>query len=599
MINLHRQPSFSKITVDQKKDEEMGHLNKTTSTSKQSLPPQQNIKTQALIIENLTIFKKSNSHHIIKNANVEANFGEITAIMGPSGSGKTSLLRYVANIYSHNLIYKGKKSMVGNFKFVAQEEHLHGFFTIDQYLDSHYGLNYGFVLNKDFNQKVQLKNNILSNLQLLKAQNTRVGDIFIHGLSGGEKRRLSVALELISKPTLLILDEPTSGLDSFAAEKVMEALSNLVKKEKIALILTIHQPSSRIFKMIDSLILLKEGEIMYQGPTEQVSLFFARQGQIEKEHYNPADQCLEILCMEETVQKCDFLLSMNIDEFEKRKNENNDNISQYFLKANNFEKFCFLTHRNFKNFIMNPAILVVRIVMYIGLCFMVGAMFWDLGSKNNHESVISRTSVLFYVDAFLVFMSIAAVPSFMMERAIVEKELRNKLYHPWVFQLSNWFTSWFGVFFIAIISTLFVVLMCNLNNFGIFLIDLFLSLLIAEGLAFLTALLVPHYIIAMALIAGLYGMFMLCEGFLIVYNDIPPWFIWGYYLGFHSYTFRTFMYNEFNEISEIVGSRFQNGKDVLAFYSMENVVIKDDLVILLGYILGIQILTAVIIKIRY
>ena len=93
MINLHRQPSFSKITVDQKKDEEMGHLNKTTSTSKQSLPPQQNIKTQALIIENLTIFKKSNSHHIIKNANVEANFGEITAIMGPSGSGKTSLLR--------------------------------------------------------------------------------------------------------------------------------------------------------------------------------------------------------------------------------------------------------------------------------------------------------------------------------------------------------------------------------------------------------------------------------------------------------------------------------------------------------------------------
>ncbi len=550
----------------------------------------------ALLIKDLHIFHKKTSKKIIKNITFEASFGEITAIMGPTGSGKTTLLRYIANIPSHNLVSTGRKVMIGGYKFVGQEDHLHGFFTIDKYINSYIGLNYGFMAKES---RDILKNNILNELQLTKAQNNRVGDIFFHGLSGGEKRRLSVALELVAKPSLLILDEPTSGLDSFAAEKVMEALNNLVINENIALVLTIHQPSSRIFKMINKLIFLKDGELKFWGRTDEISMFFVKQNQPQKHDYNPADQCLEILSGEGNIEKYESLKASTVEEMEKRKEESAKKNLASFKKANCFEKFIFLTHRNFKNLFLNPAVLIVRIVMYIGLSFMVGAMFWDLGSKNNHESVISRASVLFYVDAFLVFMSIAAVPSFMMERAIIEKEMGNKVYHPWMFQLSNWFTSWFGVFLISIISTLFVVLMCNLTNFGIFLIDLFLSLMIAEGLAFLVALLVPHYIIAMALIAGLYGMFMLCEGFLVVYNDIPPWFIWGYYLGFHSYTFRIFMHNEFDEIDTIIGSNFRSGKEVLAFYSMEDVNVGNDLVILMCYVLALQIVTAIIIKIKY
>ena len=96
---------------------------------------------------------------------------------------------------------------------------------------------------------------------------------------------------------------------------------------------------------------------------------------------------------------------------EHRKKQNNH--SHGLKRANFLEKFIFLSYRNLKNIFLNPAVLGIRIAMYIMLCFMVGAMYWDLGSKNNHESVISRTALLFYVDAFLVFMSIAALPSFM------------------------------------------------------------------------------------------------------------------------------------------------------------------------------------------
>ena len=580
-------PPFSET-----KDEECGPL-KTTSESKILFPQS---RKPALLIQNVTITRKHDSKPIVKELNFEACFGEITAIMGPSGSGKTTVLRYLANVTSSSLSYQGKKILMGKFKLVAQEDHLHGFFTIDQYLNNYFGLNYGFLGTE---KRDIFKNNIISELQLTKAKHTKVGDIFIHGLSGGEKRRLSVALELVSKPSILILDEPTSGLDSYAAEKVMESLRELALKENIAIILTIHQPSSKVFNLLNNLILLKDGELRFGGSPDQISMFFAKNNQVEKPHYNPADQCLEILSEETEIKKCDYFLSTTVEELEKQRNEKNEINIAFHKKANIFDQFFFLSFRNFKNLLMNPAILIVRIVMYICLCFMVGAMFWNLGDKNNHEGVISRASVLFYVDAFLVFMSIAAVPAFMMERAIVEKELRNKLYHPFLFQMSNWFTSWFGVILIAIVSTIFVVLMCNLNGFGIFFINLFLSLMIAEGLAFLVALIMPHYIIAMALISGLYGMFMICEGFFVVYNDIPAWFIWGYYMAFHSYTFRIFMYNEFISVNSIVDSNFKTGQDVLDFYSMGDVNVGHNLVILLGYILGLQILTAIIMKIKY
>lgn len=555
----------------------------------------------ALFVSNLNVTSNKRKS-ILKNINMEARFGEITALMGPSGSGKTSLLRFLADLRSSNLTYDGKKILVGNFKYVSQEDHLHGFMSVDKYMNNIFGLNYGFVDSINFEERDKIKDLILSEMQLLKAKQTKVGDIFIHGLSGGEKRRLSMALELISKPRLLILDEPTSGLDSFAAEKVMESLKDLVVKENIAVVLTIHQPSSRIFKMIDRLILLKEGEIFYHDASSKLNNFYELNDERMWENYNPADQCLEILAAKENPKKEQYSLTCSYEEMSAHQvsmKENKDKPKNLFKPANIFEKFIFLSYRNLKNIFLNPLVLGVRIAMYIMLCFMVGAIFWDLGSSFNHGSIISRSSVLFYVDAFLVFMSIAALPAFMMERAIIEKEINNKLYHPILYQLSNWITSFIGIVIITIISTLFVVLMCNLNNFGIFFVNLFLSLLIAEGLASLCSILVPHYIIGMALIAGLYGMFMLCEGFLIVKDDIPPWFIWGYYMAFHTYTFRIFMYNEFESIKSFSNSNFKGGKDVLEFYGMGDVNVGHELLILMGYVLGIQLLIGLVMILKY
>ena len=108
-----------------------------------------------------------------------------------------------------------------------------------------------------------------------------------------------------------------------------------------------------------------------------------------------------------------------------------------------------------------------------------------------------------------------------------------------------------GVALLAVVTTLLVVFPAQLNGPVIYGLDLFVSLLVAEGFMGLVAACVPHYIIGIALAAGIFGFHMLCEGFFKVKSEIPDYLKWGYYIAFHSYTFRIFMHNEFNPINNL------------------------------------------------
>jgi hypothetical protein len=99
----------------------------------------------------------------------------------------------------------------------------------------------------------------------------------------------------------------------------------------------------------------------------------------------------------------------------------------------------------------------------------------------------------------------------------------------------------------------------------------------------------PHFIIGIALAAGLFGFFMLCEGFFIVKDDIPPWFVWGYYVAFHTYSFRVFMFNEFDEIKNFTSPIFPNGDAVLRYYSADDVNVFTEIMILISYLAVFQI----------
>lgn len=129
---------------------------------------------------------------------------------------------------------------------------------------------------------------MLDELNLLECADTMVGGPLVKGLSGGERKRASVGVELVTKPRLIMLDEVTSGLDSFNALEVVKVLRKIAKSGS-SVLMTIHQPSSEIFASIDRLILMKAGKIMYSGHVKNVTRYFGKRGFPIPEHHNPAD----------------------------------------------------------------------------------------------------------------------------------------------------------------------------------------------------------------------------------------------------------------------------------------------------------------------
>ena len=169
-------------------------------------------------------------------------------------------------------------------------------------------------------------------------------------------------------------------------------------------------------------------------------------------------------------------------------------------------------------------------------------------------------------------MSVAVLPFFMMERPTFLRERANGAYGVGAWVLANFLCSLPGLALISILSTVCVVPLAGLNGFGVFFAALLCSLIAAEGFMNLIGAVSPHYIIGIALGAGVYGFFMLCEGAFKVQDDIPPWFLWVHHIGFHTYSYRVFMYNEFHTIEKFDdGAPFKGGMDLLKFYSFDTV----------------------------
>lgn len=134
---------------------------------------------------------------------------------------------------------------------------------------------------------------MISELGLVKCQNTIIGNSFIRGISGGERKRVSIANEMLINPSLLILDEPTSGLDSTGAHRLVATLGALAQKGK-TIVTSMHQPSSRVYQMFHSVLVLSEGRSLYFGKGTDAVTYFESVGFSPSFSMNPADFLLDL-----------------------------------------------------------------------------------------------------------------------------------------------------------------------------------------------------------------------------------------------------------------------------------------------------------------
>ena len=219
---------------------------------------------------------------------------------------------------------------------------------------------------------------LISDMGLNNCADTKVGNFLIRGVSGGQRRRVSIASELVTDPKVIVLDEPTSGLDSESARKIMEQLLTLAKKGRKTIVCTIHQPSSELFSQFDKVLLLSAGRTVYLGKASESVQFFNGAGYPCPEYYNPADHFLSIL-------NTDFVqdqpkAGQNIDglvqDFQaspqgkelmlsiEKRGQKQTEITNFSFARSHIWQTIVLTERSYKNAGRNVLLYWIRAAMY-------------------------------------------------------------------------------------------------------------------------------------------------------------------------------------------------------------------------------------------
>ncbi|KAF9907410.1 ATP-binding cassette sub- G member 2 [Linnemannia zychae] len=270
-----------------------------------SLPDDEAAKLMAEHIPATLMFKQMGytvgEKNVLQQVSGLVKPGQVMAIMGASGAGKTSLLDILARRHKsgtiHGHIYvNGRTVSNSEYKrvvgYVDQEDTLMPTLTVYE------TILYSAMLRLPRDMSVEAKRyrvmETMSELGILGIKDMRIGASGQRSISGGEKRRVSIACELVTSPSILFLDEPTSGLDSYNAYNVVECLVTLARNYNRTVVCTIHQPRSNIFALFDQLVLMAKGHLIYSGETRLLSAHLRSLGHPCPEGFNIADYMLDL-----------------------------------------------------------------------------------------------------------------------------------------------------------------------------------------------------------------------------------------------------------------------------------------------------------------
>ena len=304
--------------------------------------------------------------------------------------------------------------------YVMQDDLLHAELTVGETIWYAAQLRIPVGLSKE--ERIKRGDEVLQLMGISHCRNTKVGNTQIKGISGGERKRLCVAIELLNHPQLLFLDEPTSGLDSSTAFSVCKALKNLSVIGECTVVCTIHQPAPNTFNLFDNLILMKKGAIVYQGSSSKSTIFLDRLGMPCPGDANLADHLLEVVTpgiaegdkMDEHMARIVPVdLSLGIEKM---------NFTDLESTKSFLNQFATLCRRNLHQYIRRKDIIAMSFAVNFIIAFFIGGGGWhNIGT--GQASVATRVPALFFccVNQGIV-ASFMVINSFPGERAIMLRE---------------------------------------------------------------------------------------------------------------------------------------------------------------------------------
>ncbi|XP_046962805.1 ATP-binding cassette sub-family G member 1-like isoform X1 [Vanessa cardui] len=383
-------------------------------------------------------YKRADEQVILKNACGAIRPGRLTFILGPSGAGKTTLLKILAG--------RKKTGVSGclqgsdrNVVLVAQHATLIDTLTVQETLQFAAALK---LPQKTRIERYYAMEAVSKQLGISDVFNTRAGR-----LSGGERKRLTIACELLTNPSILLLDEPTSGLDSVSSMSVAQALKSVARSGRIVACV-IHQPSSQLFTSADDVILLANGRTLYSGANEDIPELLKRSGLVCPQYYNMADYLLEIasgehsgnlaLLEKEAITYASEMKKITDKEIQEKTVKDNSTEAEALLDSNilvvdgynaNFsQQMCALLHRGYIGALRDVHLTQIRLVCHLIVALLLGALYNGAGSEASR--MISNTGCLFFFLLFLYFSNaMPTIHTFPVESTVVLQEHLNKWYY--------------------------------------------------------------------------------------------------------------------------------------------------------------------------
>jgi ABC-type multidrug transport system ATPase subunit len=255
-----------------------------------------------IAFKDLTLTLKGSKKKLLRSVTGKLSPGKVAAVMGPSGAGKTTFLSAIAGKAtgcdtSGLVLINGRIEPIRGYKkiigFVPQDDIVHGNLTVEENLWFNARCRLSAEMSKA--DKVLVVERVIESLGLQPVRDSLVGTVEQRGISGGQRKRVNVGLEMVMEPSVLILDEPTSGLDSASSLLLLRALRREAL-EGVNISMVVHQPSYTLYRMFDDLILLaKGGMTVYHGPVKKVEEYFTGLGIVVPERVNPPDYYIDIL----------------------------------------------------------------------------------------------------------------------------------------------------------------------------------------------------------------------------------------------------------------------------------------------------------------
>ncbi|MED6159112.1 ATP-binding cassette sub- G member 1 [Stylosanthes scabra] len=508
----------------------------------------------------------SRTKTLLNDISGEARDGEIMAVLGASGSGKSTLIDALANRIAKGSL-KGTVALNGEAldsrllkvisAYVMQDDLLFPMLTVEETLMFAAEFRLPRTLSKS--KKKARVQALIDQLGIRNAAKTVIGDEGHRGVSGGERRRVSIGIDIIHDPIILFLDEPTSGLDSTSAFMVVKVLQRIAQSGSIV-IMSIHQPSYRILGLLDRMIFLSQNRTEFAldlirdlegSPGGTRSLVEFNKSWQSMKHPAPAAQSNAVHDQNGMSLKEAISASISRGKLVSGATNTNSNPSSMVPTFANpiWMEMATLSKRSFLNSRRMPELFGIRLGAVMVTGFILATMFWKL--DNSPKGVQERLGFFAFAMSTTFYTTADALPVFLQERYIFMRETAYNAYRRSSYLVSHALVSLPSLVFLSLTFSAITFWAVGLDGGFSGFLFYFLIILASfwAGNSFVTFLsgVVPHVMLGYTIVVAILAYFLLFSGFFINRDRIPSYWIWFHYMSLVKYPYEAVLQNEFED----------------------------------------------------